>query len=398
VDWTGAALTSRSRSWVDPRVIARPSRIEGLGLFATASIAKGEVVGVVGGLTINDAELREIHRTRPKYNSLAVGDGINLLVDDDDVIVRGNHSCDSNLWMRDAVTLEARRAIAPDEELTVDYALLTALPEWAMSCDCRSSRCRRTVRGTDWRLPDVRGRYRDHFSPFLNARIAHDEFEAWLRGPSSYLAAVARHELPIGETARLHGHVIEALRDGFRVDGEVSGPREVEAGRYRLRLSHQNMPAVVVLDADAPREEVTPEWFPYDSAFRFVVPLERDVAQLSIGSTTERTRAATRAGWFRFEVDGVATRVLALRLDEPGVAADALEIYFTDATSGRESYRMRYLGVAAASDGGYVLDFNRAYNPACAYSPHYNCPIPPPENHLAIPIRAGERMPRRGGS
>ena len=207
---------------------------------------------------------------------------------------------------------------------------------------------------------------------------------------------MARHELPIGETARLHGHVIEALRDGFRVDGEVGGPREVEAGRYRLRLSHQNMPAVVVLDAEAPREDVTPEWFSYDPAYRFVAPLERDTAQLSIGSTTDRARAATRAGWFRFDIDGVTSRLMALRLDEPGVAAEALEVYFTDATSERESYRMRYLGVAVASNGGYVLDFNRAYNPACAYSPHYNCPIPPPENHLAVPIRAGEKMPRRG--
>lgn len=207
---------------------------------------------------------------------------------------------------------------------------------------------------------------------------------------------MARHELPIGATARLHGHVIEALRDGFRIDGEVSGPREVEAGRYRLRLSHQNMPAVVVLDAEAPREDVTPEWFPYDLGYRFIAPLERDAAQFSIGSTTDRARAATRAGWFRVDINGVATRLMALRLDEPGVAADALEVYFTDATSERETYRMRYLAVTAASDGGYVLDFNRAYNPACAYSPHYNCPIPPPENRLAVPIRAGEKMPRRG--
>ena len=202
-----------------------------------------------------------------------------------------------------------------------------------------------------------------------------------------------RHELPVGETLRLHGHVIEALSDGFRVDGAHSAPRTIDAGRFRLRLSHQNMPAVVVLDADAPREDVAPEWFPYDPAYRFVVALESDAAQLSIGSTTDRARAATRAGWFRFTVDGVASRVMALRLDEPGVAADALEVYFIDVTSGRESYRMRYLGVPA-SDGRYVLDFNRAYNPACAYSPHYNCPIPPPENHLAVAIRAGEKMPR----
>lgn len=207
---------------------------------------------------------------------------------------------------------------------------------------------------------------------------------------------MARHELPVGETLRLHGHVVEALRDGFLVDGERSGPREVDAGRYRLRLSHQNMPAVVVLDAEAPRADVEPEWFPYDPAYRFVVPLERDAADLTIASTRERHRDATRAGWLTFSVGGVVSRVMAIRMNEPGVSADALDVYFADATSGRESYRMRYVGVAAAGDGRYVLDFNSAYNPACAYSPHYNCPIPPPENHLAVAIRAGERRPRAG--
>jgi uncharacterized protein (DUF1684 family) len=231
----------------------------------------------------------------------------------------------------------------------------------------------------------------------LAAQAARDRFKAWLRGPSSYLAAVARHELPVGETLRLHGHVIEALSDGFRVDGETAGPREIEAGRYRLRLSHQNMPAVVVLDSEAPRPAVAPEWFPYDAAYRFVVPLERDAAGVSIGSTRERDRAATRAGWFRFDIAGAGHRVMALRMNEPDAPADALEVYFTDGTSGHESYRMRYIDIAAPKDGRYVLDFNRAYSPACAYSPHYNCPIPPPENKLAVAIRAGERSPRAEG-
>ena len=216
-----------------------------------------------------------------------------------------------------------------------------------------------------------------------------------MRGPSSYLAAVERHELPVGETLRLHGHVIEALSDGFRVDGAHSPPRTIDAGRFRLRLSHQNMPAVVVLDADARRDEVVPEWFPYDPAFRFVLPLDRDVGDISLGSTRERGRGATRAGWFHFKVAGVACRVMAIHLDEPGVAAGALDVYFTDATSGKESYRMRYVAATAGPDDRYVLDFNRAYNPACAYSPHYNCPIPPAENHLAVAIRAGEKLPRQ---
>ena len=227
-----------------------------------------------------------------------------------------------------------------------------------------------------------------------DAERSREEHRAWLRGPSSYLAAVARHELPIGGTLRLEGHVIEALRGGFRVDGEPSGPRTVEAGRYRLRLSHQNAPAIVVLDAQAPKADLAPDWFPYDPAFRYVLALEPDRADLAIGSTREQDRAATRAGWFRFTVGGVACRLAVLRLREPGTPPDALELYFSDATSGHETYRMRYLDVVVQSAGRYVVDFNRAYNPACVFSPHYNCPIPPPENRLSVAIRAGERMPK----
>lgn len=223
---------------------------------------------------------------------------------------------------------------------------------------------------------------------------AREEHRAWLRGPSSYLAAVARHELAIGKTLRLHGHLIEALADGFRVDGEASGPRTIDAGRYRLRLSHQNAPAVVVLDAEAPKAEALPEWFPYDPAFRYVLALEVDRADLAIGSTREHDRSATRAGWFRFAVGGVPCRLAALCLREPGVAPDALELYFSDGTSGRESYRMRYLDAVPLDDERHVVDFNRAYNPACVFSPYYNCPIPPPENSLTAAIRAGERVPK----
>ena len=226
------------------------------------------------------------------------------------------------------------------------------------------------------------------------AERSREEHRAWLHGPSSYLAAVARHELPVGETLRLEGHVIEALPDGFRVDGELSGPRTIEAGRYRLRLSHQNAPAVVVLDAEAPRADLVPDWFPYDPAFHYVLALEGDPADVAIGSTREHHRAATRAGWFRFTVGGAACRLAALHLREPGVAPDALELYFSDATSGRESYRMRYLDVKPESAGRFVVDFNRAYNPACVFSSHYNCPVPPPENRLTVAIRAGERMPK----
>lgn len=159
------------RCWLSPRVVVRPSSIEGCGLFATATIAEGEAVGTLGGRIIDDAELREIARTRPKYNSAAIDEGISVLLRDDEPIARGNHSCDSNLWMRDAFTLEARRDINTGDEITIDYSLQTSIEDWAMGCHCGSPDCRAVVRGSDWKRPDVQERYRGHFSPFLNRRI-----------------------------------------------------------------------------------------------------------------------------------------------------------------------------------------------------------------------------------
>ncbi|MGH2451784.1 MAG: NUDIX domain-containing protein [Candidatus Limnocylindria bacterium] len=106
------------RCWVDPRVASRPSRIEGTGLFATAPIAKGQVVAVLGGRVISDADLHEVARSRSKYSSAAIDEGLNVLLEDDELLTRGNHSCDPNVWMRDALALEARRAVTAGEELT----------------------------------------------------------------------------------------------------------------------------------------------------------------------------------------------------------------------------------------------------------------------------------------
>ncbi len=161
-------------SWLDPRVEVRPSPISGRGLFARVPIAASEVVERWGGIQITDAELMEIAATLPRYNSAAIGEGINLLLALDDPIGFGNHSCDPNLWMRDAITVEARRAIAQNEELTIDYATHTVTPAWQMDVECRcgSPLCRHTITGNDWQRPELQARYRGHFSPFINDRIA----------------------------------------------------------------------------------------------------------------------------------------------------------------------------------------------------------------------------------
>lgn len=69
---------------------------------------------------------------------------------------------------------------------------------------------------------------------------------------------------------------------------------------------------------------------------------------------------------------------------------DLLFIPFTDKTNGKESYGGgRYMDVKIPAGDTIEIDFNKAYNPYCAYSDRYSCPIPPAENDLAIPIRAG---------
>jgi uncharacterized protein (DUF1684 family) len=68
-----------------------------------------------------------------------------------------------------------------------------------------------------------------------------------------------------------------------------------------------------------------------------------------------------------------------------------LTVLFSDATSGVETYGAgRYLELEPLGGNQFLVDFNLAYNPWCAYSPDFSCPIPPKENRLNIPIKAGE--------
>jgi uncharacterized protein (DUF1684 family) len=66
---------------------------------------------------------------------------------------------------------------------------------------------------------------------------------------------------------------------------------------------------------------------------------------------------------------------------------------FRDETSGKETYGAgRFLYTEAARDGRVILDFNKAYNPPCAFTPYATCPLPPPQNRLPIRVEAGEKV------
>lgn len=137
------------------------------------------------------------------------------------------------------------------------------------------------------------------------------------------------------------------------------------------------------------------DYFPADPAFLFKVKLTRYPvpSRVRIGTNTGEIRTGLRYGYFDFEVAGQPCRLQVYRLDDdPAQGAPALFVPFRDATSGIDTYGGgRYIDLRENTTGSYELDFNRAYNPSCAYAEGFSCPVPPEENRLRVPIRAGER-------
>ncbi len=139
------------------------------------------------------------------------------------------------------------------------------------------------------------------------------------------------------------------------------------------------------------------EYFPPDLKFRLHVRLSKLPTPEPVTLATSKgvPRPMVRYGHYDFEIDGVRQRLYAYRsAPQPGHHHEDASLFvpFRDATSGKESYgAARYLDLEVQPSGDYVLDFNLAYNPYCAYSDDYVCPFPPKENWLTVPIRAGEK-------
>jgi SET domain-containing protein len=165
-----------SQTGNDPRIEIKKSSINGSGMFARELIKQGETICIVGGMVMTESEFETFQANHSTYNAIQIDENLHL-VEQPEITqtLEGsmNHSCDSNVWMEDEVTLVARRYISAAEEITVDYALFTTQPNWALDnpCHCGSPYCRHRITGNDWMLKEVQERYRDHFSPFVNRRI-----------------------------------------------------------------------------------------------------------------------------------------------------------------------------------------------------------------------------------
>jgi uncharacterized protein (DUF1684 family) len=108
-------------------------------------------------------------------------------------------------------------------------------------------------------------------------------------------------------------------------------------------------------------------------------------------TSTGANRKMRKVGSLEFTLKGQPMKLLAF--NEVGTEPGSLFVAFSDLTSGTETYAAgRFMDLTRNATGIYEVDFNRAYIPYCYYNPTYECPYPPPENRLKIPVRAGERV------
>jgi uncharacterized protein (DUF1684 family) len=144
-------------------------------------------------------------------------------------------------------------------------------------------------------------------------------------------------------------------------------------------------------------------YFPPNPALRVAATVEPlpEYEEVILTTSDGLQRSFQRYARLRFAVDEASVQLTAYlsplheRQHGDHVHEEPLFIPFRDALAGTETYGAgRYLEVEGPEDGEstVTLDFNLAYNPYCAYNESYSCPIPPAENRLPVPIRAGERV------
>ena len=136
------------------------------------------------------------------------------------------------------------------------------------------------------------------------------------------------------------------------------------------------------------------KYFPIDPGYRFEAELKRypDPEHVKMLTSAGEPDDYIRYGYFAFKFGDKLCKLDVFEDGSPNGDPQHLFIPFRDETSGKETYGAgRYLELKEDEGPKFLLDFNMAYNPFCAYNPQYSCPIPPPQNTLKVEMRAGEK-------
>jgi len=232
---------------------------------------------------------------------------------------------------------------------------------------------------------------------FDSARTITDGIEMTLEADAFWVSPIAGSKPPVILRKSAEGDVVVSSGTPLKTRIKIGSREVVGLGRYFVEpLAMRDASNARVFDPEAPARKTFTglKWFAPNLALQVkavFVPIQNP-NMVIIATSRGLRKEYFRVGIFHFEIDGKPQTLTALSLSTTPKAGDELFVPFRDATTGVETYEVgRFLFIPfARPDAPYILDFNAATNPLCNYSPHYNCPIPPRENVLAVPIRAGE--------
>lgn len=178
--------------------------------------------------------------------------------------------------------------------------------------------------------------------------------------------------------------------------GQTEDSAEAGFLKYVEELNHEfRNPTESPLPAGESASFTEHSFFPFNTGYRLIAKVERleKSERFLMATTTSRQPEYDRVYRVRFTLrDTVCVLYLYRNVEyasKPG-NEDYLFLPFCDKTNGFDSYGGgRYIDLEAPKGEEMVIDFNRSYNPLCAYNKRYSCPVPPKENHLPIGIYAG---------
>jgi uncharacterized protein len=184
-------------------------------------------------------------------------------------------------------------------------------------------------------------------------------------------------------TVTLDGKTREVLPDSDDVlkIGRLSLLAIKRADKYGIRVKDP--------ESQARREFKGIESFPVNEAYRVTAKWVAESRKIPILNIIGQTEESDCPGYAVFKLRGHEFKLHPI-IEVPG---DKVLFYiFRDQTSTKETYPAgRFFYSDMPKDGEVVLDFNKAYNPPCAFTAYATCPLPPPENRLAVRIEAGEK-------
>jgi hypothetical protein len=230
-----------------------------------------------------------------------------------------------------------------------------------------------------------------------------DVIEMTLEAGAFVMSPVAGTKAPVVLGKNAEGDVVISPGTPLKARTRIGSSDVVAVGRYFIEsFPRADSGNVRVFDPGAPARHAFTglKWFPPNLALQVEAVFEPIAKPDMVIIATSRglKKEYYRVGILRFAIDGTPLALTALALSAAPKPGDELFVPFRDATTGVETYEVgRYLTMPFQPAGSpYLLDFNAATNPLCNYSPYYNCPIPPRENRLAVPIRAGEMTYPKG--